>query len=165
MHNLMSKTALLVALTWAWPVTAQEIKSSIVGLWKLTSDVNKVVATGEILFPVGEHPSGYLLFTRGGHMMQLYIGENRKAAAGPAPTDAERVALFNSLVARSGTYKVEGMNIIIHYDGSESESVTGTNRTYAAEIIGDKMTLTASPFVRPKTGQQVISIVKFDRVE
>jgi hypothetical protein len=74
-------------------------------------------------------------------------------------------ALFNSLVARSGTFTVNGSKIVIHYDASEGQSITNTERRYSAEVDGNRLTLTSSPFVRPKTGEQVISILTFDRAE
>jgi len=70
-------------------------------------------------------------------MMFLLIGENRKGPAGVALTDADRALLFNSLVAQSGTYKVEGTKVLIHYDGSATPSLTGAERAYSAEISGN----------------------------
>jgi hypothetical protein len=97
-------------------------------------------------------------------MMFLMVGENRKAPAGRVPTDAERIALFNTLVAQSGTYKVEGSKVLIHYDAGANQVVAGTNRTYSAEISANKLTLTASPFMSGR-GQQVISVRTFERIE
>ena len=54
-----------------------------------------------------EHPSGNQLFTKGG-MMFFQAAENRKSPAGAVATDAERVALFNALVAYAGTNEVDG---------------------------------------------------------
>jgi hypothetical protein len=133
----------------------KSLKSQIVGLWKLTSHANKIVDTGVMEHPFGEHPSSYQLFTRGGHMMNVIVGENRKAPAGPTPTDAEKIALFGTLVAQIGTYKVEDSKLLIHYEATDNQSDNGTDRTYTAEITGNKLTLTASPFLRRLTGQQI----------
>ena len=146
----------VVADAATWSAKAQEVKSAIIGLWKLTSDVNITVASGETVHPFGEHPGGYYVFTRGGRVMQLIIGEKRKAPAGPIPTDTERLALFDSLLARSGTYKVEGTKLIVRYDASEAESVTGTERSYSVELDDNKLKLAASPFVRPRTGNKFL---------
>jgi hypothetical protein len=75
--------------------------------------------------------------------MFLLIGENRKGPAGVALTDADPALPFNSPVAQSGTYKVEGTKVLIRYDGSAAPSLTGAERAYSAEISGDKLTLTA----------------------
>jgi hypothetical protein len=141
------------------------LNEQLVGLWKLTSHANKVVATGAAMHPFGQRPSGYQLFTRGGRMIHVIFGENRKAPAGTVPTDAERIALFRSVIAQSGTYKLDGNTILIQYDGSANQVLTGTSRTYSAEVNGNKLTLTSSPFASGQSGQKVISVRTFDRLE
>jgi hypothetical protein len=135
--------------------------SPIVGLWKLSGNTTKIVATGAMERLAGEHPTGYQLFTKGGHMMFFQAAEGRKPPAGPL-TDTERVALFNSLVAYAGTYKVNGSNVSIHM---EANIVPGAaDRTYKMEINGNKLTLTADPFPN-NNGQQIISIRTFERAD
>jgi hypothetical protein len=159
----MTNIALLVvALTCAWPAIAQDLQSSLVGLWKVTSVANKLVPTGEIVHPFGEHPSGNELFTRGGNMMFSMFGEHRNIS-GPNPSDVDRVALFNALVAYTGTYKVDGSNVIMHFEAGASPAMS--DRTYLAEISGDKLTLTSRTFTSGITGQRIITIRTFERVE
>jgi hypothetical protein len=143
---------------------AQDLQASIVGLWKVTSHANKIPATGALEHPFGEHPHSYQLFTRGGRMLNVILGENRKRPAGTIPTDAERAALFNTLVAQIATYKTDGNKLLVHYEAAESPSADGTDRTYTAEVSGNKLTLTAMPFTSSQ-GQQVISIRTFERAE
>jgi hypothetical protein len=45
------------------PLAAQDLASSIVGMWKLVSFVRKEVATGKTAATYGEHPSGYAYYT------------------------------------------------------------------------------------------------------
>ena len=152
----------LAFLTFAWPASAQDITSPVVGLWKLTGNTTKIVATGAMERQAGEHPSGYQLFTKGGHMMFFQTAENRKPLAGKVATDAERVALFNTLVAYAGTYKVEGSKVLIHF---EANTVPGIpDRAYVMEVSGNKLTLTADPFMN-NNGQQIVSIRTFERAE
>jgi len=160
----MTIIALLVAaLTFSRPATAQDLQSSLVGLWKVTSVTNKLVPSDEMVHPFGEHPSGNEIFTRGGHMMFSMFGENRIVPAQPIPTDVDRVALFNALVAYSGTYKVEGSKVIMHFEANAAPG--NTDRTYLAEISGNKLTLTSQPFTSGITGQRIITIRTFERVE
>jgi hypothetical protein len=160
--------AIAVALTTvmllisAWPASAEDIVSPVVGLWKLTGNTTKIVATGAMEKQAGEHPTGYQLFTKGGHMMFFQAAENRKPPAGKAPTDAERAALFNTLVAYAGTYKIEGGKVLIHFEGNAIPGVA--DRGYAMEISGNKLTLTADPFVNGN-GQQIVSIRTFERAD
>jgi hypothetical protein len=152
----------LAFLTFAWPASGEDINSPLVGLWKLTGNTTKIVATGAMERQAGEHPSGYQLFTKGGHMMFFQAAENRKPPAGKVASDAERVALFNTLVAYAGTYKLDGSKMLIHF---EANSVPGIpDRAYAMEISGNKLTLTADPFVS-NLGQQIVSIRTFERSE
>jgi hypothetical protein len=169
--SLSAITTLGLALLPGSAVSQQQsLNEQLVGLWALTSHSQKVSATGAMKHPFGEYPSGYQMFTKGGHMMFLLIGENRKGPAGAALTDVERAALFNSLVAQSGTYKLEGTKVLIHYDGSATPSLTGADRAYSAEISGNKLTLTASSsftteYNSGQTGEQIITIRTFERVE
>src|SRR5882757_5165004 len=111
MRSLTSVFGLVAFLTLSWPAAAQDLKSSIVGLWKLTSHGNKIVATGALVHPYGEHPNGLQLFTRSGQMMFSMFNVNRKAASGSVPTAAEKVALFDSALGQIGTYRVDGNKI------------------------------------------------------
>src|SRR5258708_26303225 len=150
----------VVRLAAARPASEEDVGSPIVGLWKLTSNTTKIVATGAMEKQAGEHPSGYQLFTKGGHMMYFQAAENRKPPAGAVATDAERVALFSTLVAYAGTYKLNGSKVLIHM---EANTLPGTpDRGYAMEISGNKLTLTAYPFVN-SNGQQIVSIRTFER--
>jgi lipocalin-like protein len=153
----------LALLTFAWPATAQDIKSSIVGVWKLTNHGNKNPTTGAVTHPYGQHPQGYHVFSKGGRMMFTMFGENRKPPTGSSPTDAERVALLQSVVSYIGTYRVEGAKVLIRIEANATPT-DASDRTYTAEISGNKLTLTAEPF-SAGTGQQQITIRTFDRAE
>jgi hypothetical protein len=72
-----------------WPCSADDITSPIVGLWKLTGTTTKNVATGVMERQYGERPSGYQLFTKGGHMIFISVAENRKPPSQTVPTVAE----------------------------------------------------------------------------
>jgi hypothetical protein len=149
-------------LTFASVANAEDINSPIVGLWKLSSNTTRSIATGETERQVGDHPTGYQLFTKGGHMMFFQAAENRKAPAGAIATDAERVVLFNTVVGYAGTYKLEGSNVLIHFEANMVPGIP--DRTYAMEISGNKLTLTAEPF-RNGNGQLIVSIRTFERAD
>ena len=161
--TLTNIALLVVALTFAWSAAAQDLQSSLVGLWKVTSVANKLVPSGEITHPFGEHPSGNELFTRGGHVMFSMFGEHRNVPGQPNTAGVDRTALFNALVAYTGTYKVDGSNVIMHFEASANPAMS--DRTYLAEISGDKLTLTSQPFTSGITGQRIITIRTFERVE
>jgi spore germination protein GerM len=154
---------LFVALTFALPAKAQDPQYSLVGLWKVTSVANRLVSSGEIVHPFGEHPSGNQLFTRGGHTMFSMFGEHRNASSQSNSTDIDRVALFNALIAYTGTYTVDGSKVTVHFEGSASPAMS--DRAYTAEMSGNKLTLTSQPFTSGITGQRIITIRTLERVE
>ena len=156
----------LALLALGWPCAADDITSPIVDLWKLTGTTTKNVATGVMERQYGEHPSGYQLFTKGGHMIFISVADNRKPPSQTVPTAAERAALFDAIVAYGGTYKVDGSKVLIHIDTHTVPPFPETvDRTYTMEINGNKLTLTADPFVAGTTGQRIISIRTFERAE
>jgi hypothetical protein len=162
-HSILSLSVLAafgLAMASGEAIAQQKpLSDQLVGLWKLTSNTTKNVATGTM---TPAHPTGYQLFTKGGHMMFIQTAANRKPPAGKVATDAERVALFNTLVAYAGTYKVDGTKVLIHF---ETNAVPGIpDRTYTSEISGNKLTLTATPFVNSQ-GQEIVSIRTFERAD
>jgi hypothetical protein len=78
-------------LTSAQSITSQEdLTSSIVGVWKITSFARKEVGTGKISKRYGERPMGYTVFTPNGLFIAFAVAEGRKTPAKPDPSDTER---------------------------------------------------------------------------
>jgi hypothetical protein len=154
--------ALLVHLG---PSPAQEVPSSIVGVWKLNSLTTREVTTGEAARPFGEHPSGYFFFTRGGKVAFFAVAENRKAPAS-APTDAERAELYKSIVAGfTGSYTAEQGKILMQVDASWNQAWTGTQQPRNVQIANNQMTVTTPPFKNLMAGKEFVVTAIFDRVE
>ena len=84
---------------------AQDLASIIVGVWKAISVETKEVVSGKINRPFGDKPEGTWVFTRGGRTSLMLFHGDRKSPAAANATDAERVALFNSMTAYIGTYQ------------------------------------------------------------
>jgi Lipocalin-like domain len=165
MRRLISAVVLVLLGALIGPAIAEDVSSSIAGLWKLTSFSRNEVGTGKATKPYGERPGGYIVYTRGGHFVSVIVDEDRKAPAAPNPSDAERAELFKSLAATSGTYKVEGSKVVAHYDASWIQSWTGTERTLTVEINGNKLTSTSPRFKSTLDGQEIFTIATYERVE
>ena len=165
MNGLISAaTALLLAWS-AHGASAQDFASRIVGTWRWAGHVYKEVATGRSTHVFGEQPSGLMAFTKGGHLVYAVFASDRKAPAASPATDAERVALFNTMAAATGTYELDGNTLAITYGGSWNQSWTGTTQTRRIEIVGSRLTLTSPPFKNPQTGQETVFVVTYERVE
>jgi hypothetical protein len=65
----------------------------------------------------------------------LITGEGRKAAA----TDPDRVALFNSLVAYTGTYRVDADKWITVVEVSANPAWVGTEQARSFSVVGNRL--------------------------
>jgi hypothetical protein len=164
-RTLISAVALAFLLTSAQPAAAEDLASSIVGVWKMTSWTRRDVATNKTSKLYGEQPVGYNVYTRNGRVLVFAVAEGRKAPTKPDPSDAERVDLFKSMFAYSGTYKVEGNKLVYHVDGSWNQSWTGTDLTRQVEIAGNKLTIVTPPFKSVLDGQDIVVTTTYERAE
>ena len=118
---------------------------------------------GKEVKPYGDKVSGYLTYTKGGRMLWAHFGDNRPKPAMPF-TDADRVKLFSTLSAGSGTYKVEGKTVTVTYDTSWHELWTGTTQKRTFEIVGNMLTVTSDP-VKNANGVETRFVITLERVE
>jgi|SRR2546429_147886 len=147
------------------PSAGEDLASSIVGTWKLTSFARKEVATGKTAATFGEHPPGYAYYTKGGRFLVFAVSQDRKKNEKADPTDAERVELFKSMFAWGGTYKTEGNKVIYNVDIAWVQSWIGTTRTYQVETAGNKLTVTTPPFKSTVDGQDIVVVTTYERAD
>jgi hypothetical protein len=163
---LMSAVVIAFLLTLlVEPLAAQDLASSIVGTWKMTSFARKEVATGKATAPYGEHPSGYNHYTKGGRFLTFAVAQDRKKNEKPDPTDAERIEFFKSMYAWGGTYKTEGNKVIYNVDIAWTPSWVGTTRTSQVEVASNKLTLTTAPFKSTLDGKDIVVVTTYERAE
>jgi hypothetical protein len=136
---LLALAGLLVPVGYFAPVaSADDVSKQLIGSWKLTDWVLQVVGEGN-REPFGPNPKGRLVLTPEGHWTVIITGANRH----PAKTNDEKLALFDSVLAYSGLYTVEGDRIIVKVDMSSNEVFTGVNQiqTRFFTLEGDKLTI------------------------
>jgi hypothetical protein len=156
---------LALAMTLAQPVRAQDLASQIVGVWKLVGFSTKEVASGKSTHPYGEKPSGYYVYTKGGHFFAIQVAQERKAPAAATPTDAERAELHKTMAANAGTYKIEGTTLVTTFEVTWLQSWTGTTQKREIGIAGNMLTSTSAPFKSQLTGNDVVFVATLERVE
>lgn len=143
-----------------------DLASSIVGVWRYTSFVDKDLESGKILKPFGENPDGYIVYTKGGHIVFSLVGDNRDTPARPNPSDAERIALFTTSGSGGGAYKIEDQNsIAVTWHASGNQWWTGRTQRRQVEIEGNKMTITSAPTKSVANGREIIFVITLERVE
>lgn len=160
----MKRLFLGIALTFALSASiATADDHPIVGTWKVQSFVREVITTGERQNEFGEKPNGYIIYQPDGRMFFMLVSENR-AMPGTPPTDEEKAKLFNTLVAYSGTYVVEGDKATHKVDLSWNQSWTGSDQVRFFKIDGTTLTITTAINKNPRDGRDGRAILVFTKV-
>ena len=138
--------------------------NSIAGVWKLKKYSRRFLDTGEVRSDM--LPQAYILYTPGGFMMSITVEENRQAPAGEVLTDEERVRLFKSIIsAYSGSYTIEGDNVIHNVELSWNESWTGTKQVRRFAVNGDELIIETTPRTAGTDTRQFINTLTWERTE
>jgi hypothetical protein len=163
MSKLMAGIALAAVMaTSAWA----DDSSKLVGVWKLTSWTRHEMASGKDVKLYGEHPGGSIVLTKGGRFVSSGFVEGRAKPAAANPTDEERIALFKTMYAYEGTYKVEGGKIIQSVENAWNQGWVGTEFNLAKYEVSDKtLTLVSAPFKAVMDGVEITVTTTYDRVE
>lgn len=78
-----------------------------IGTWRIVRFSRHDIETGQDTNIKGESPTGYLIYTAGGHVVVWLAGDNRTPQVGAVAQDRERLAWFNETISGySGTYSV-----------------------------------------------------------
>lgn len=164
---MLHRLAFFAALIFLSPSTvrAQDLGSAIVGVWKVVSIETKEVESGKVTYPLGDQLSGTFVFTPGGRFSGMVFGANRKTPATANATEAERLALFNSLVAYNGVYRTEGDRLVMKIDNSHIQSWNGLDRSLTIRINGKKLTGRSAPLKAASTGLEVVAENVWERLE
>ncbi len=162
--DIMVKFRWLVALVLY--VTAMqsgfaEEHAQVTGVWKLVSYEVEIQATGQKEYPMGQSPTGYVIFTPEGRVFFVLSGEGRK----PAKTVQERADLLNSLVAYTGTYRLEGDRWITKVEVAWNPEWVGTEQTRSFKVEGNRMQVLTPWRVMPNWPDKGMqrSIITFER--
>jgi len=135
-------------------------RAPIVGIWRLVSMEREYQATGEREYPMGKTPTGYILFLPEGRMAVVITGEGRKAPI----TDQDRAGLFNSLVAYTGMYRVEGDKWITKVEVSANPAWLGTEQTRSFRVTGDRLQEMTAWAARPDN-RMARAILTYERAK
>jgi hypothetical protein len=142
-------------------VSAADDRQQMIGFWKLVSYVVEIQATGQIEPVMGQHPTGYVNFSSEGRVMFILTGEGRK----PAKTTEERADLLSTLVAYTGTYRIEGDRWITKVDIAWNPEWVGTEQARDFKIDDDRLQVLTPWRVMPNWPEKGMqrSIVTFER--
>jgi len=167
MPSLFTMLILVCGLVFQYPAAAraQDLSQMLVGAWKLVSLETREVHSGKISRPMGDQVRGAFVFTKGGHFSGMVFRGDRKTPEGSNATEAERLALFNSLVAYHGTFRTEGNKLIMKIENSHIQSWNGAERVLTIEINGSRLTGRSAPLKAASTGLEVVAENVWERLE
>jgi hypothetical protein len=135
MRRITAWSSLAACLLVAPYLALAAESDSVVGTWKLVSYVVEVKATGEKMMVMGDNPSGYVVFNPEGRVFFVLTGDGRK----PGKTDAEKAALLNTLVAYTGTYRVEDGKWITKVEVAWNPEWVGTEQVRPFVLEGNQL--------------------------
>lgn len=138
-----------------------EDRAQIQGVWKLVTYEVEIQSTGQKEYPMGQKPSGYVMFTAEGRVFLVFTAEGRK----PGKTDQERAALFGSLIAYTGTYRLEGDKWITSVEVAWNPEWVGTEQSRSYKIDGDRLQALTPWRIMPNWAEKGMtrSIITFER--
>ena len=140
---------------------AADDRQQVIGFWKLVSYVVEIQATGQIEPVMGQHPTGYVNFSPEGRVMFILTGEGRM----PAKTSEQRADLLSTLVAYTGTYRIEGDRWITNVDVAWNPEWVGTEQARNFKIDGERLLVLTPWRVMPNWPEKGMqrSIVTLER--
>ena len=123
---------LIVALLF---LVGNAAAQALVGTYKLISFTSKFDDGTSYEF-LGTQPVGYTVITPKLFTSVLVSTDRR-----PGVTADAKLALFNSLIAYSGPYTIEGSKLITDVEVSWNQAWTGTKQGRTWSVQGDKLIL------------------------
>ena len=155
----------LVALTFvacllAQPSFAQD-SNKVVGTWKLVSYETEIQSDGKKEPAMGQNATGYAIFNAEGRVFLMLTGEGRK----PAKTVEDRAQLFTTLIAYTGTYRVEGDKWTTKVEVSWIPEWVGTDQVRTVTVEGERLQVLSPWRVNPNWPDKGMtrSIVTFSK--
>jgi hypothetical protein len=122
--------------------------SQLVGTWQIVS-IEDSSADGRVgpSAQFGSHPKGFLMYEPDGHMCATLVNGNRPVWKDPGkPTDAEKIAYYDSLIVYCGTYKLDSAtSTVTHYPSvAWSPAFVGSTQARPFKLEGNQLVITVT---------------------
>lgn len=147
--------------------TTMAADASVVGTWELKSWTSTDTDSGAVVNVFGEHPTGHLIYTAGGHMAVVLTADGRGKLSGDrysSPVE-ERAQAFSSHAAYSGTYTLTPEGIMHHVKASSFQNWVGTEQFRYADVVGDTMIVKTPALKGPPDGKMKVMTLVFKRLD
>ena len=140
-------------------------RGTLVGAWRLVSWENRA-ADDQVTYPMGTDALGYLIYAADGRF-SVTISRNGRAAFAAGDllggTIREKAQAMQNFVAYAGRYSFLGDRVIHHVELSLFPNWVGSDQERWVELVGDRLTLTASRLLL--AGKQQVPRLVWERVD
>jgi Lipocalin-like domain len=151
---------LVVSFVFAYQLTSHASDTAkVVGTWKLVSFVNEFQDGSEARGAYGNNPTGYVIFTQEGRVMFMVEAEGRK----PPENDEQRAAAFRTIIAYTGTYRLEGDKLITKVDVSWNPAWVGTEQVRDYKLEDNTLKVISPWVMSPNLGKMTRATVTWQR--
>jgi hypothetical protein len=134
-------------------------QQSLVGTYKLVSIQREIDGKPDSM--PGNPPRGYLIITSKAYVMLQTEGTRKYSNS-----VSDKAALWESMIAMGGSYRVEGKKLVMDPDVHSNELMAGTQAIRYWEIKGNSLVLTSDP--RPwarDPSKKIVSRQEFERID
>ncbi|NKX46456.1 lipocalin-like domain-containing protein [Roseicyclus persicicus] len=135
----------------------------LIGTWRMEAWTGVFPDTGEGFDALGPAPLGYIAYHADGRMMATVFARDRLAARPGGWTDAEKVALFDTMLAYVARWRIEGDRVIHSVEGAWNPSWQ-VDLTRPFTLSGDRLEIAGAPSTDPATGRDVVYRMVFRKV-
>jgi hypothetical protein len=141
-------TVVLIVASSLLSLAQNPTVSQLVGTWQIvsiedTSTDGKVGPSAQF----GPHPKGFLMYEPDGHMCATLANGDRPTWKDPAkPTDAEKIAYYDSFIAYCGTFKLESVtSTVTHYPSvAWTPAYVGSTQPRPFKLEGNRLIITVT---------------------
>ena len=119
--------------------------------------------TGEQIDALGADPLGFVSYSADGRVHALVVKADRPPPAKVPPSENEKLALFDSMLAYAGTYTLHDDHVVHHLDVSWNQAWTGTDQIRFYRLNGSALEIWGAPGPDPYTGRTVVHRITFEK--
>jgi Lipocalin-like domain len=134
---------------------------ALVGSWKLLRIGVEMADTGQRIDLYGPNPVGRAILTDSGYVMFIITAGGRSVPR----TESDRAGLFESMMAYTGTYRIEGDDkLITSVDGSWHPSWLVSEQVRFFKLNGDVLSIRSGLQTHPNfPGKELYGVLEWQR--
>ena len=137
--------------------------ATVVGTWRMLSWKREFVETGDQIDSLGPEPIGFVTYTADGRVHAMVVRKKRSKPSATPFSEAEKVGLFDSMLAYTGTYEMFDDRVVHRPDASWNQIWTGTDQVRYFKFDGGRLHLWGAQATDPFSGKQVIHRMTFEK--